>query len=73
MKGLVANYSLSGESYSPLLLEYVKNWNNTEFVDPQDNLLEKFGPAEFSAQMNSATKAISLAGRMMEVFLYHCC
>ena len=65
-KGLVAPHMLSGERYPPTLIEFVKNWNKAEFVH-NDDLPEKFGPAEFAAQMNTVAKAINLAGRMMEV------
>ena len=65
-KGLVAPHMLSGERYTLTLIEFVNNWNKAEFVH-NDDLPEKFSPAEFSAQMNTAAKAINLAGRMMEV------
>ena len=58
------------------MIEFMNNWNKAEFVY-NDDLPEKFGPAEFSAQMNTAAKAINLAGRMMEVrdftFSLACC
>ena len=57
---------LSGERYPLTLIEFVNNWNKAEFVH-NDDLLEKFGPTEFAAQMNTTAKAINLAGRMMEV------
>ena len=73
-KGLVAPHMLTGERYPPSLIKFFMNWNKAEFVH-NDDLLEKFGPAEFSAQMNTAAKAINLAGRMMEVcrFSFTCC
>lgn len=73
-KGLVAPHMLSGERYPPTLIEFMNSWNKAEFVY-NDDLPEKFGPAEFSAQMNTAAKAINLAGRMMESrrFFFTCC
>ena len=51
----------TGERYPPSLIEFVMNWNKAEFVH-NDDLLEKFSPAEFSAQMNTAAKEINLTG-----------
>ena len=73
-KGLVAPHMPTGERYPPSLIEFVMNWNKAEFVY-NDDLPEKFGPAEFSTQMNTAAKEINLTGRMMEVcrFSFTCC
>ena len=43
-KGLVAPHMPTGERYPPSLIEFVMNWNKTEFVH-NDDLPEKFGPA----------------------------
>ena len=64
----------TGERYPLSLIKFVINWNKAEFVY-NDDLPEKFGPVEFSAQMNTTAKAINLVGRMMEVcrFSFTCC
>lgn len=59
--GLIAPHMLSGELYPPALIEFVNSWNKAEFVH-NDDLQEKFGIAEFAGQMNTAAKAINLAG-----------